>query len=154
MGASSPAGLLNPFQGPNGQWYEGDKLGMGAANAVLDQHVARLKEEADEAHARRIAAEASRDNTLKMKAIVDEWVAKYKKLDAQYDTLMGYYDTLMDQAGAWRELAMAEAEKARGYPVPPKGDPRRDEDPLIKTYGSMRDRKYAARAAGKPEKYF
>ena len=146
MGANSPAGLLNPFQGPNGQWYEGDKLGMGAANAVLDMQVARLKEEADEAHARRIAAEARRDNVLKLAAIIDEWQAKYKKLDAQYDRLLDMY-------GAWREVAIAEAEKIRGYPVPPVGDPRRDEDPLIKKYDAILGRKYAARAAGKPEKY-
>ncbi len=144
MGASSPAGLLNPFQGPNGQWYEGDKLGMGAANAVLDMQVARLKEEADEAHARRIAAENELDNVRKMKAIVNEWVAKYEKLDAQYDRLL-------DQHDAWREIAIAQAEKVRGYPVPPKGDPRRPEDPLIKEFKTVRDRKYAARVAGKPE---
>lgn len=146
MGASSPAGLLNPFQGPNGQWYEGDKLGMGAANAVLDMQVARLKEEADEAHARRIAAEARRDNVLKLAAIIDEWQAKYKKLDAQYDRLL-------DQSRSWREVAIAEAEKARGYPVPPKGDPRRDEDPLMKKYDVVLNRRYAARVAGKPEEY-
>ena len=146
MGASSPAGLLNPFQGPNGQWYEGDKLGMGAANAVLDAHLERLKEEHEEARARRIAAEARRDNVLKLAAIIDEWEARYKKLSA-------YYDTVMDQAGAWREVAIAEAEKARGYPVPPSGDPRRDEDPIMQKYEATRDRKYAARVAGKPEKY-
>ena len=144
MGASSPAGLLNPFQGPNGQWYESDKLGMGAAHAVLDIQVARLKEEADEAHARRIAAEDELDNVRKMKAIVNEWVAKYKKLDAQYDRLL-------DMAYTWKEIAFAEAAAARGYPVPPKGDPRRDEDPLIKKYDVVLDRRYAARVAGKPE---
>ena len=145
MGASSPAGLLNPFQGPNGQWYEGDKLGMGAAHAVLDMQVARLKEEADEAHARRIAAEAERDAVLIMKAIVNEWVAKYKKLDAQYDRLL-------DQAGAWREVAIAEAKKLYG-PLPPADDPRRSDYPMMQDYVAARDRKIAARVAGVPEKY-
>jgi hypothetical protein len=144
MGASSPAGLLNPFQGPNGEWYEGDKLGMGAANAVLDAHLKRLKEEHEEARARRIAAEARRDNVLKLAAIIDEWEARYKKLGAQYDRLS-------DQHDAWREVAIAEIEKARGYPVPPLGDPRRGEDPLIKRVTAVRDRKFAARLAGNPE---
>ena len=61
----------------------------------------------------------------------------------------------MDQSGAWREIAIEQAEEARGTKFPPKGDPRRKKalEPLGSKYREIRDRKIANRAAGKPEDY-
>ncbi len=85
----------------------------------------------------------------------DAWKAECQKLLAKYQRLDRLYLTLMDQSGAWREIAIEQAEEIQGHPFPPKGDPRRKKalEPLGSKYEKIRDRKIANRAAGKPEDY-
>ena len=118
-----------------------DILGFGAANASLRDHFQRVE------------VDKAQRATHAWKKASDAWEAEFKKLLARYERLDRLYVTLMDQSGAWREVAIEQAEEARGTKFPRKGDPRRDSDPLILKYRTIRDRKIANRAANKPEDY-
>ena len=121
-----------------------DILGFGAANASLRDHTQMLIKK---------RARKAQQDAREWEEAAGEWKDEFQKLLARYERLDRLYVTLMDQSGAWREVAIEQAEEARGTKFPPKGDPRRDSDPLILKYRKIRDRKIANRAAGKPEDY-
>ena len=120
-----------------------DIMGFGTVSAAMRDYGQRLE------------VEKAQRATHGWKKASDAWEAEFKKLMAKYERLDRLYLTMMDQSGAWREIAMEQAAEIQGYPLPPKGDPRRKKvlDPLILTYRKIRDRKIANRAAGQPEDY-
>ncbi|MHB8258561.1 MAG: hypothetical protein ACYDHY_18280 [Acidiferrobacterales bacterium] len=114
-----------------------DALGMKAAAAsIRDSNIARNIRNAERQHANRVVAEWEQE--------VERWKQAYAKLEQSY-----YME--LDAHGAWREIAIEQAEESRGSKFPQKGNPARDTDPLIIKYRKIYNRKTASRAAGKPE---